>query len=96
MKRREHVDKGEKSMRVKETLLLAAWNNAIGTNSIKANINRTEKSSKFRRDETINYIRGECFNLDQKQNDKNKNVWAGVLIYWKLRKRLGFEDIHKI
>lgn len=34
MKRRGHVDKEKKSMRVKETLILAAWNNAIGTNSI--------------------------------------------------------------
>lgn len=71
MKRRGlGFDKGEKSMRVKETLLLAAWNNSIRTNSIKANINRTEKSIKFREDERINYIRGECLNLAQKNITK--------------------------
>lgn len=79
MKRRGlGFDKGEKSMRVKETLLLAAWNNSIRTNSIKANINRTEKSIKFREDERINYIRGECLNLAQKILRKQECLCGGV------------------
>ena len=50
-----------------ESLLIAAQNNAIRTNLIKAKIDKTQQNSKCRlcgdRDETINYIISECSKL---------------------------------
>ena len=50
-----------------ESLLMAAQNNAIRTNHIKARINKTQQNSKCRlcsdRDETINHIISECSKL---------------------------------
>ena len=47
-----------------ESLLMAAQNNAIRTNHIKARIAKTQQNSKCRlcgdRDETINHIISEC------------------------------------
>ena len=53
-----------------ESLLVAAQNNAIRTNHIKARKNKTHQNSKCwlcgDRDETINYIINECSRLPQK------------------------------
>ena len=50
-----------------ESLLIAAQNNAIRTNHIKARIDKTQQNSKCRlcgeRDETINHIISECSKL---------------------------------
>ena len=47
-----------------ESLLIAAQNNTVRTNHIKARIDKTQQNSKRRlcrdRDETINHIIGEC------------------------------------
>ena len=52
-----------------ESLLIAAQNNAVRTNHIKARIDKTRQNSKCRlygdRDETINHI-SECSKLGQK------------------------------
>ena len=54
-----------------ESLLMAAQNNAIRTNHIKARIDKTQQNSKCRlcgdRDETINHIINECSKLAQKE-----------------------------
>ena len=54
-----------------ESLLIAAHNNAIRTNHIKARIDKTQQNSKCRqcgdRDETINHIIRECSKLAQKE-----------------------------
>ena len=50
---------------------MAAQNNAIRTNQIKARIDKTQQNSKCRlcvdRDETINHIISECCKLAQKE-----------------------------
>ena len=54
-----------------ESLLIAAQDNAIRTNHIKARIDKTQQNSKCRlcgnRDETINHIISECSKLAQKE-----------------------------
>ena len=57
--------------RKSESLLIAAQNNTIRTNHIKARIDKTQQNSRFRlcgdRDETINHIISECGKLAQKE-----------------------------
>ena len=54
-----------------ESLLIAAQDNTIRTNHIKARIDKTQQNSKCRlcsdRDETINHILSECSKLAQKK-----------------------------
>ena len=54
-----------------ESLLIAAQENAIRTNHIKARIDKSQQNSKWRlcaeRDETINHIISECSKLAQKE-----------------------------
>ena len=54
-----------------ESLLIAAQNNAVRTNHIKARIDKTQQNSKCwlcgDRDETINHIISECSKLAQKE-----------------------------
>ena len=63
-----------------ESLLIAAQNNAIRTNFIKARIDKTQQNSKCRlcsnRDETINHIVSECSKLAQ-QEYKTRHDWGG-------------------
>ena len=64
-----------------ESLLIAAQNNAIRTNQIKARIDKTQQSSKCRlcgdRDETINHIISECSKLAQKEY-KTRHDWVST------------------
>ena len=59
-----------------ESLLIAAQDNAIRTNHIKARIDKTQQKSKCSlcsaRDETINHIKSECSKLAQ---------WVGKVIH---------------
>ena len=68
-----------------ESLLMAAQNNAIRTNHIKARIDETQQNSKCRlcgdRDETINHIISECGKLAQKEY-KTRPDWVGKVIHW--------------
>ena len=64
-----------------ESLLIAAQDNAIRTNHIKAGIDTTQQNSKCRlcseRDETINHIISECSKLAQKEY-KARHDWVGT------------------
>ena len=69
---------------------MAAQNNAIGTNNIKARIDKTNQNSKYRlcsdRDETVNLIISECSKLAQKEY-KTRHDWVGKVIHWELCKK---------
>ena len=77
-----------------ESLLIAAQNNAIRTNHIKARIDKTQRNSKCRlcgdRDKTINHLISECSKLAQKEY-KSKHDWVGKGIHKELCKKLKFD-----
>ena len=81
-----------------ESLLIAAQNNSIRTNHIKARIDKTQQTGKFRlcgdRDEMINYIISECSKLSQKEY-KTIHNWVGKVIYWELCKEFKFDHTNK-
>ena len=62
------------------SLLIAAQNNAIRTNYVKAKIDKTRQNSKYRLcgngDECINHLVSECRKLAQNQY-KTRHDWAG-------------------
>ena len=66
-------------MREIESLLIAARNNSIRTNHIKARIDKTQQNNKCRlcvdRDETINHIISERCKLAQKEY-KTRHDWV--------------------
>ena len=67
-----------------ESLQIAAQNNAVRTNHIKARIDKTQQNSKCRlcsdRDETINHIISECSKLAQKEY-KTRHGWLAKVIH---------------
>ena len=77
---------------------MAAQNNAIKTNHIKARIDKTQQNSKCRlcgdRDETINHIISECSKLAQKDN-KTRHDWVGKVIHWEMCKKCKFDYTNK-
>ena len=81
-----------------ESLLIAAQNNAIRTNHIKARIDKTQQKSKSRlcgeRDKTINHIIRECSKLAQKQYE-TRHDWVGKVIHWELCKKFKFDHTNK-
>ena len=81
-----------------ESLLIAAQNNAIRTNHIKARIDKTQQNSICRlcgdRDETINYIISECSKLAQKEY-KTRHDWIGKMIHWEMCKKFKFDHTNK-
>ena len=78
--------------RESESLLIAAQNNAIQANYVKAKIDKMQQNSKGRlcgdRDETINHI-SKCSKLVPKEN-KTKYGWVRKVIHWKLCKKFRF------
>ncbi len=66
---------------------MAAQDNAIRTNHIKARIDKMQQSSKCRlcgdRDKTINHIISECSKFAQKEN-KARHDWVGKVIHWEM------------
>ena len=74
-----------------ESLLIAAQDNAIRTNHIKARIDKTQQCSKCRlcgdRDETINHVVSICSKLAQKEY-KERHDWVGKVIHWEMCKNL--------
>ena len=64
-----------------ESLLIAAQNNAIRTNHIKARICKTQQNSKCRlcgdRYRTINHVISKCSKLSQKEY-KARHDWVGI------------------
>ena len=81
-----------------ESLLIAAQNNAIRTNHIKARIDKTPKNSTWRlcgdRNETINHIISECSKLAQKEYN-TRHDWVGKVIHWELCKKFKFDHMNK-
>ena len=77
-----------------ETLLIAAQDNTIRTNHIKARIDKTQQKSKCRlcgdRDETINHIISECRKLPQKEYKARHDR-----VHWKMCKKLKFDHTNK-
>ena len=81
-----------------ESLLIAAQNNAVRTNHIKARIDKTQQNSKCRlcsdRDETINHIITECSKLALKEY-KPRNYGVDKVIDSKMYKKLKFDHTNK-
>ena len=77
---------------------MAAQNNAVRTNHIKARIDKTQQNNKCRlcsdRDETINHIISECSKLAQKDY-KTRHDWVGKLIHWEMCKKFKFYHTNK-
>ena len=76
------------------SLLIAAENNAIRTNHIKARIDKTRQNSKCSscgdREETINHVISECRKLAQEKY-KTRHDWVGKRIPWELCQKLKFD-----
>ena len=77
-----------------ESLLIAAQNNAIRTNQIKARIDETQKNSKCKlccdRDETIYHIIGKCSKLT-KEEYKARHERVGKVIDLEMCKKFKFD-----
>ena len=77
---------------------MAAQNNAIRTNHIKARIDKTLQNSKCRlcsdRDDTINHIISGCSKLAQEEY-KARHDWAGKVIHKEMCKKLKFDHTNK-
>ena len=81
-----------------ESLLIAAQDNAIRTNHIKARIDKTQQNSKCRlcgdRDETINHIISKCSKLAQKEY-KARHDWVGKVIHREMCRKFQFDHNNK-
>ena len=81
-----------------KSLPIAAQNNAIRTNQIKARIDKTQQNSKCRlcgdRDETNNHIISECSKLAQKEY-KTRHDWLGKIIHKEMCKKFKFDHTNE-
>ena len=81
-----------------ESFLVAAQDNAIRTNHIKARTDKTQQNSKCRlcsdRDETINHIISECSKLAQKEY-KARHDWVGKVIHWEMCRKFQIDHTKK-
>ena len=81
-----------------ESFLIAAQDNAIRTNHIKARIDKMQQNSKCRlcgdRDETINHIISECSKLAQKEYEERHDCLSKV-IHWKMCRKFQFDHTNK-
>ena len=96
---RQKLDIGKKGKTYKiitDSLLIAAQNNALRTNYIKARIDKTHQNSKRRlcRDETMYHIISECHKFAPKES-KAGHDWVGKVINWELGKILAFDQTNK-
>ena len=77
---------------------MAAQDNAIRTNHIKARIDKTQPNSKYRlcndRDETINHIISECSKLAPKEY-KARHDLVGKVIHCEMCKKFKFDHTNK-
>ena len=84
--------KGTGTKRETESLIIAAQEQAIRTNVIKAKIDNTQEESKCRMcgkaDETVNHILSECNMLAQREY-KRRHDCVGRKIHWELRRKYG-------
>ena len=78
-----------------ESLLIAAQDNAVRSNHIKARIDKTQQNSECgNRDETINYIISECSKFAQREY-KARHDWFGKVILWEMCKKFKFDHSNK-
>ena len=81
-----------------DSLLIAAQNNAIRTNHIKARIDKTLQNSKCwfcgHRKEMASHIINECSKLAQKVYE-TRHDWVGKLIPWEICKKFIFDHTNK-
>ena len=81
----------ENLKRETKSFLIAAQDNAVRTNHIKARIDKKQQNRKCRlcsdRDETINHIISECSKLVQKEY-KARYDWVSKVIHWEMCKDL--------
>ena len=81
-----------------ESLLIAAQDNVIRINHIKARIDKTQQNRKCRlcgdRDETINHIISECSKLAQREYN-TRHDWVGNVIHWEMCKKFKFDHTNK-
>ena len=81
-----------------ESVQIAAQDNAIRTNHIKARIDKTQQNSKCRlcddRDETINHIISKYSKLAQREY-KTRHNWVGKVIHWEMCKGFKFDHTNK-
>ena len=81
-----------------EFLLIAAQDNALRTNHIKAISDKTQQNGKCRlccdRDETINHIISECSKLAQNEY-KARHDWVGNVTQWEMCKKFQLEHTNK-
>ena len=94
------MDVAKKGNLKRETgsFLVAARNNAIRTNRIKARIDKPQQNCKCSlcsdRNETVNHIKSECSKLAQKEY-KTRHDWVGKVIHWELFKKLKSDHTNK-
>ena len=76
-----------------ESLIMAAQEQAIRTNLIKAKIDKTQQESKCRMcgqsDESVSHILSECSKMAQKEY-KRRHDWVGKKVHWEVSKQCGF------
>ena len=81
-----------------ELLLMAIQNRAIGTNHIKARIDKMQQNSKCRlcgdRDEIINHRISKCSKLAQKEY-KARHDWVGKVIHWEMLKKFKYDHTNQ-
>ena len=81
-----------------ESLLIAAQDNAIRTNDLKAIIDKTRQNSKCRLcgvwDKTINHIISGCSKLVQREY-RARHDWVGKVIHWEMCKKYKFDHTNK-
>ena len=80
--------------RATEALIMAAQEQAIRTNNIKAKIDKTQENSKCRicgkPEESVNNVLSECSKSAQKEH-KRRHDWFGTKIHWEICKKYGIE-----
>ena len=88
----------ENLKRETESLLIAAQNNTIRNNHIKAKIDNAQKYIKFRfcgdRDETMNHIISKRSKKAQKEY-RTRHDRVGKVIHWELCRKLKFDHTSK-
>ena len=81
-----------------KSLLIAAQENAIRTNHIKARIDKTQQNSKCRlysdRDGTITHIISQCSKL-AREKYKTIHDWVGKVIHYERCKKFKFDHSNK-
>ena len=84
--------------RTTEALIMAAQEQAIRTNNIKAKIEKTQENSKCRLcgklEGSVKIMLNECGKLAQKEY-KRRHDWFGKKIHWEICRQYGIEVKHK-